>query len=78
METKEYPNEEVTIVWKQELCVHSTKCWKGLPTVFQPKERPWIKPDGAKSQQIVDQVNQCPSGALSFYNNPKTTAHGNE
>jgi uncharacterized Fe-S cluster protein YjdI len=40
-----------------------------LPQVFNPKERPWIKADAASTQQIIDQVKKCPSGALSYYMN---------
>lgn len=70
--TKKYSNGEVTIVWKPTACIHSTICWKeatGLPSVFRPKEKPWITPDGAGTEQIIDQVKKCPSGALSFYMN---------
>jgi uncharacterized Fe-S cluster protein YjdI len=56
----------VTIVWKKELCIHSTCCWKGLPTVFKPGQRPWINAGGAGTQEIIAQVRRCPSGALSF------------
>lgn len=41
----------------------------GLPEVFNPAERPWIKPAGADTPRIVEQINKCPSGALSFYYN---------
>lgn len=64
---KEYSNGEVTIVWKAELCTHSANCAKGLPKVFQPKEKPWIKPNEATSEEIINQVNKCPSEALSYY-----------
>lgn len=67
--TKEYSNGEVTIVWKQDLCIHCGFCAKGLSDVFKPKEKPWVNPNGATSVAIVNQVNKCPSGALSFYNN---------
>jgi len=70
--TKEYTNGEVTIVWKPDMCIHSRICWRGagsLSAVFNPSERPWIKPEGAATQQIIDQVNKCPSGALSYYMN---------
>ncbi len=70
--TKHYSNGEVTIVWKPSMCIHSTVCWKeatGLPAVFNPRERPWIKAEGGSSKAIVDQVNKCPSGALSFFFN---------
>ena len=63
---KEYQKEDVTICWDQTKCTHSAMCVKGLPNVFQPKERPWIKLDGADKESIVNQVNKCPSGALSI------------
>jgi len=61
-----YTNGEVTIIWKADLCSHSRKCWMGLNEVFKPGERPWIKPDGATTERIIAQVEQCPSGALSY------------
>jgi uncharacterized Fe-S cluster protein YjdI len=70
--TKTYPNDEITIVWKPSVCIHSTKCWKGttgLIDVFNPRERPWIKPYGASTERIVKQIQQCPSGALSYFRN---------
>ncbi len=66
---KEYSNGEITVVWKPALCIHSSICWKGLNEVFDPKERPWIKIDGAGSETIIEQVKQCPSKALSYYKN---------
>lgn len=67
-----YTNGEVTIIWKPDLCIHSRKCWMGLGTVFQPGQRPWIKPEGANTEAIVAQVGQCPSGALSYRMNTAT------
>ncbi|HLF53333.1 (4Fe-4S)-binding protein [Flavobacterium sp.] len=69
--TKEYSNGEVTIVWKAELCIHSAICAKGLPNVFKPKEKPWVNANGASSEEMINQVKKCPSGALSFYYNKK-------
>lgn len=69
-----YTNGEVTIIWKKELCMHSTRCWKGLREVFSPGERPWIKPEGASADRIIEQVKQCPSGALSFQMNNESEA----
>jgi uncharacterized Fe-S cluster protein YjdI len=70
--TKKYSNEDITIVWKPSTCIHSTLCWKGekgLKQVFNPAEKPWIKPLGATTPEIIERVNNCPSGALSFYYN---------
>jgi len=67
--TKKYTNGEVTIVWKPGMCIHSTICFKGLGKVFDPQKRPWITPEGGTTEQIIDQVKKCPSGALSYYLN---------
>lgn len=72
-ETMKYTNGEVTIVWKPNVCIHSTLCWKGLGDVFKPKERPWIQPEGADTEKIIEQVRQCPSGALSYYLNAEAS-----
>ncbi|MDD7886677.1 (4Fe-4S)-binding protein [Flavivirga sp. 57AJ16] len=66
---KEYSNGETTVVWEAEKCIHSAICAKGLSSVFLPKERPWIKIDAASTDAIVNQVKQCPSGALRYYMN---------
>lgn len=63
---KEYSNGEITVVWQPKLCTHSGNCARGLPGVFQPKERPWIKVENATTEEIIAQVKKCPSGALSI------------
>jgi len=67
-----YTNGEVTVVWKPNVCIHSTLCWKGLAEVFKPKERPWIQLGDTATEKIIEQVRQCPSGALSYYLNEET------
>ncbi len=66
---KEYSNGEVTVIWEAEKCIHSAICVKGLPKVFNPNARPWIAIDTVSTDDLVSQVKQCPSGALSFYMN---------
>ena len=63
---KRYTKDELTVIWQPELCIHSTLCWKGLNDVFNPKIRPWINMTGAEINQIKEQVEKCPSGALSY------------
>lgn len=63
---KEYSKDNLTVVWKPATCTHSTKCWKGLIQVFNPKNRPWVNTDGAEAETIKEQINKCPSGALSY------------
>ncbi|NVK27750.1 MAG: (4Fe-4S)-binding protein [Flavobacteriia bacterium] len=61
---KTYSNGEVTVEWRAHVCIHSENCWRGLPEVFKPKERPWIQVENVDSERIVNQVHKCPSGAL--------------
>lgn len=63
---KEYESEKLTVVWEPEKCIHSEICFKGLSNVFNPNNRPWINVDGAADDVIQDQINKCPSGALSY------------
>lgn len=69
---KEYSNGEITVVWQPDKCIHSTRCYTGLPEVFDPKARPWVDMSGADSAKIMEQVKKCPSGALSYFANDNT------
>lgn len=66
---KAYTNGEITVIWKPQTCTHSKNCWKGLISVFNPKERPWIQMEGSTSERIMKQIDACPSGALSYRQN---------
>lgn len=66
---KRYTNGEVTVVWKPDICIHSEICFHGLGEVFDPDKRPWVNINGASTDAIVAQVEQCPSGALSYIRN---------
>ncbi len=37
-----YSNDDITVVWKPELCKHSGRCVIQLPKVFDLKAHPWI------------------------------------
>lgn len=66
MDVHEYTNGELTIIWQPALCTHSGICVKMLPQVYNPKERPWIKPGNATTEELKVQISNCPSGALSY------------
>jgi uncharacterized Fe-S cluster protein YjdI len=69
VETHEYSNGEITIVWRPSICVHSGICARELPDAFKPRERPWIQPLNATTEELIAQVERCPSGALSWRRN---------
>ncbi len=64
--THKYKKDDLTVIWKPELCIHSGICAKGLQAVFNPRRRPWIDLSQAEKEQIKEQIKKCPSGALSF------------
>lgn len=68
-----YTHGDVTVEWRAHKCIHSEICWHGLPRVFNPKERPWIRPENASSDSLIAQVHRCPSGALSIAGEERVT-----
>jgi uncharacterized Fe-S cluster protein YjdI len=67
MEKKiEYSNDDITVIWKPNLCMHSGICVKTLPKVYNPSERKWVKPENATAEELFAQINLCPSKALSY------------
>ena len=63
---KEYSTDGITVIWNAEKCIHAGICVKTLPNVYDPKSKPWISADNASKDELVNQINQCPSGALSY------------
>jgi uncharacterized Fe-S cluster protein YjdI len=69
---KTYTNGEITVLWKPGVCIHSAKCVQGLGEVFNVNARPWINMSGSETSRIIKQVDECPSGALSYVRNEKS------
>lgn len=63
---KEYKTDEITIVWKPGVCIHAELCVNALPRVYQPHKSPWISIEKASTKHLIEQINTCPSGALSY------------
>ena len=64
MGRKSFAGNAVTISFDADVCQHSGNCLKGLATVFDGTQKPWINPDGASAEDVIAQVARCPSGAL--------------
>ena len=62
----DYVGGELTIHDNRGICAHAGFCTDGLPSVFRMKQEPWIDPDGAPRDAVVQTVRKCPSGALSY------------
>jgi uncharacterized Fe-S cluster protein YjdI len=63
---REYSTDEIIVYWEPALCIHSARCLRGLPQVFDVNRRPWVTVDAASADEIADVITRCPSGALRF------------
>jgi uncharacterized Fe-S cluster protein YjdI len=67
METKAYrENPDLTVLWTPSKCIHAGVCVRSLPQVYHPKDKPWIKADKASAEELMEQIDRCPSGALGY------------
>jgi CDGSH-type Zn-finger protein len=61
-----HAGKKITVHDNRAICAHAGFCTDRLQSVFRMRAEPWIDPDGASAQEIVETVTKCPSGALSF------------
>ncbi len=62
----DYAGKKITLHDNRGICAHAGRCTDGLPAVWKMGVEPWIDPDGADPEAIIETVKQCPSGALSY------------
>jgi len=70
-----YAGNRITIHDNRGICAHAGYCTDHLGSVFRMGEEPWIDPDGATVEAIIDVVKNCPSGALSYTLNDNEYRH---
>ena len=63
---KDYTGENITVHYNLGVCSHDGSCVRGLPSVFNINNRPWINPDKDDTEKIIEVIRRCPSGALSY------------
>ena len=61
-----YRGQKITIHDNRAICAHAGHCTDGLAAVFKYGKEPWIDPDGANVEAIIEVIQKCPSGALSY------------
>jgi len=63
---KAYPGDVITVWFDATRCEHFAECVRGLPDVFQPGRRPWVRVDLGTPDEIAAVVRRCPTGALHY------------
>ncbi|MEM8993373.1 MAG: CDGSH iron-sulfur domain-containing protein [Acidobacteriota bacterium] len=61
-----YPGEKLTVHYDNRTCLHAGECVRGLPAVFNPKNRPWVDADAAAADALAEVITRCPTGALTY------------
>jgi uncharacterized Fe-S cluster protein YjdI len=64
--TNEFSNDDITVTYEPCKCINAEKCIKGLSEVFRTSILPWINLDGTETKSVINQITQCPSGALKY------------
>ncbi len=62
-----YEAPGITVSFEPGLCIHSGKCVRGLPAVFDIGRKRWVRPEAASPAEVEAQIARCPSGALKWY-----------
>ncbi|MEU7020060.1 (4Fe-4S)-binding protein [Streptomyces sp. NPDC046203] len=63
---KEYDGAGITVTFEPRRCLHAAECVRGLPSVFDLEQRPWVQPGKAAPDEVAEVVRRCPSGALQY------------
>src|SRR5262245_59950966 len=61
-----YAGRKITILDNRALCAHAGYCTDNLKEVFLYGEEPWIAPNQASVERVIETIRKCPSGALSY------------
>jgi CDGSH-type Zn-finger protein len=61
-----YTGRQLTIHDNRSICAHAGFCTDRLKNVFRMEQEPWIEPDAASAREIIETIEKCPSGALSY------------
>jgi uncharacterized Fe-S cluster protein YjdI len=62
----EYVAPGIVVTWEPGRCQHAAECVRGLPLVFDATRRPWIEPDAAEVDDVIEVIDRCPSFALGY------------
>lgn len=68
-----YEAPEITVHFNRSICSGAAECVRNLPAVFKNASEDWIHPAEASAAEVIETVGKCPSGALTYTIDGKTT-----
>ncbi|MGY4197343.1 CDGSH iron-sulfur domain-containing protein [Bradyrhizobium sp. USDA 4520] len=67
MAEEQYRGSQIEVDFDSSRCIHSRTCVLARPDVFVPNaDGPWIHPDAAPVDAIIEVAHGCPSGAIQY------------
>jgi uncharacterized Fe-S cluster protein YjdI/CDGSH-type Zn-finger protein len=66
MPARSYETDELIVDWYPERCVHTARCLRAHPAVFDTSRRPWVVLENGETADIIAAVEACPTGALRY------------
>lgn len=64
LKPRTYTSEAADVTFDGKRCIHAQECVNRLSQVFDVDKRPWIQPEQATPDQLLEVIQRCPSGAL--------------
>ena len=61
-----YSTDRIAVEWDSTRCIHTARCLRALPAVFDVRRRPWVDVHAADADAIANAVETCPTGALRY------------
>jgi len=62
----DYTGAVADVHWDGRLCKHVGECGRADNDLFVGGRQPWCEPDRVGTDEVVDVVGRCPTGALTY------------
>ncbi len=61
-----YEGAKADVHWDGRLCIHIGECGRANNDLFVGGRQPWCQPDLVSPLEVVEVVERCPTGALTY------------
>ena len=68
-----YEGKNITIVFNRSICSGAGNCVRNFPKIYKNASENWIFPDEDSIESVKESIRSCPSGALSYEIDKKST-----